>query len=70
MLPFYETWLPYIYLYGVGGILFLIGLYLTIKHKALNLKLRRHKLWFIILIGGFLWYMAIHSSVLIAGLWW
>ena len=36
MLDFSRTWLPFIYLYGVGGIAFVIGTILIIKTNALT----------------------------------
>ena len=36
-MTFQETWLPFIYLYGVGGLAFFLGLILIIKTKALRL---------------------------------
>lgn len=68
MLPFSETWLPYLYLYGAGGCLFLVGIWLILRHRALNLKLRKHRYWFMILLGGFLWYAAIHAFFILAAM--
>ena len=42
-LTFHHTWLPFIYLYGVGGIAFLIGMYLIIKTSALVPTKIHHK---------------------------
>ena len=61
MLDFSRTWLPFIYLYGVGGIAFLIGMSLIIKTNALNLSSSRHKNWFLILLLGFIYYAGIHA---------
>lgn len=36
MSTFTDIWLPYIYLYGVGGVFFFSGMYLITKTKALN----------------------------------
>ena len=41
-LTFYHTWLPFIYLYGVGGIAFLIGMYLITRTRALSLDKIHH----------------------------
>jgi hypothetical protein len=68
MLDFTKTWLPYLYLYGAGGVLFLVGIVLTVRHKALDLSLRRHRHWFRILIIGFVWYAFIHAAVILAAL--
>ncbi len=68
MLPFSKTWLPYLYLYGVGGCLFITGMWLVLRHKALNLKFQKHRYWFMILIGGFIWYALIHAVVILAAI--
>ena len=39
-MTFSHAWLPYIYFYGVGGLLFCSGLIITIKSGSLNLTLR------------------------------
>ncbi|MBU0528374.1 hypothetical protein KKF86_01275 [bacterium] len=60
-MPFSHAWLPYIYLYGVGGLLFAIGLIVTIKSGSLDLKRQHHKNWLLILIFGFIWFMVMHA---------
>ncbi len=60
-LTFFNTWLPFIYLYGVGGLAFLIGMYLIIKTRSLNLKKDHHKKWLVVLIAGFIYYASIHG---------
>ncbi len=65
MLDFARTWLPFIYLYSVGGIAFSIGVYLIIKSKSLNTYNRKHKKWLYILIFGFLYYAGIHGSLIV-----
>jgi hypothetical protein len=50
MPPFSHTWLPYIYLYGVGGIFFVIGIIITKKSGAMNLKKKKDKFWFKVLL--------------------
>ena len=60
-MPFSHAWLPYIYLYGVGGLLFVSGLIITIKSGSLDLKRPGHKNWFIVLIFGFIWFMVMHA---------
>ena len=68
MLDFSRTWLPFIYLYGVGGIAFLIGTIITIKTNALNLSSQSHKNWFIILLFGFIYYAGIHATFILIAL--
>ena len=60
-MPFSHAWLPYIYLYGVGGLLFGSGLLITIKSGSLDLKRQGHKMWLAILIFGFIWFMVMHA---------
>ncbi len=70
MPPFSHTWLPFIYLYGVGGIFFIIGIIITKKSKAMDLSNKKHRYWFKILIFGFVYYMALHFFLTIAALYW
>jgi hypothetical protein len=69
MPSFFETWLPFIYLYGVGGIFFIIGMWLIIKSKSLNLKKKRHRHWLRLLIFGFFFFVALHAFLTIAALY-
>ena len=68
MLDFSRTWLPFIYLYGIGGIIFIIGMILVLKSRSLNLKRRYHRIWLFILFLGFAWYVVIHSTLSLAAL--
>lgn len=61
-LPFDRVWLPYLYLYGVGGILFLGGLYLVLRSGALDLKRPSHRRWLGVLVFGLFWYMGLHLA--------
>lgn len=68
MLPFTHSWLPFLYLYGLGGLLFLAGIIITLRSGSLNLKWPQHKKWLVILIFGFIWYFAIHGLLNLAAL--
>ena len=68
MLPFTHAWLPFIYLYGVGGILFAVGVILTLKMGSLDLKKKHHLRWFGLLFFGFFWYLVLHSFLNLAAL--
>ena len=68
MLDFSRTWLPFIYLYGVGGFAFLIGMYLITKSNALNLGNQKHKKWLYVLIFGFIYYAGIHLVFILLAL--
>ena len=52
-MDFYQTWLPFIYLYGVGGIAFIIGMIIIIRSNALRIKFQRHLKWVWVLIFGY-----------------
>jgi len=60
-MSFSHAWLPYIYLYAVGGALFTIGIIITIKSGSLDLKRAHHRVWLIILIFGLIWFMVMHA---------
>ena len=68
ILTFYHTWLPFIYLYGVGGIAFLIGMYLITRTQALSLDKIHHKKWLFVLIFGFIYYASIHGAFIMIAL--
>ena len=68
VLTFYHTWLPFIYLYGVGGILSLIGMFLIIRNRALILEKIHHKKWLVVLIFGFVYYAFIHGAFILMAL--
>lgn len=60
-MDFARTWLPFIYLYGVGGIAFILGLALILRTQALRTSYFLHRKWVFILIYGFLFYAGIHA---------
>ena len=60
-MPFTHTWLPYIYLYGVGGLLFLIGVIVVVKSGSLDLTKTYHRTWLVILFFGLVWFMVMHA---------
>tara|TARA_B100001250_G_scaffold212836_1_gene182553 strand:- start:1818 stop:2030 length:213 start_codon:yes stop_codon:yes gene_type:complete len=60
-MDFYRTWLPFIYLYGVGGIIFIVGLFLILRTNALRLNYLRHKKWLWLLIYGFFFWAGLHA---------
>ncbi len=70
MLPFSRVWLPLIYLYGVGGLFFLIGMIIIKKSKAIDLTKKRHRFWFKALIFGFFYFVALHTFFTLAALYW
>jgi len=69
MPTFSNTWLPFIYLYGVGGIFFVSGLYVVTKAKAVDFSKKRHRYWWKITIFGFFYYMALHALMILVALY-
>ena len=65
---FSHSWLPFIYLYGLGGLLFISGILITIRSGSRNLDGISHWRWFWTLIFGLVWYMSIHASLTLAAL--
>ncbi|MGE3182460.1 MAG: hypothetical protein AB7N71_12580 [Phycisphaerae bacterium] len=55
-----SIWLPYIYQYGVGGVIFIIGLIVIIRSGACNFARKQDRFWFGVLIAGFLYYAGVH----------
>ena len=68
MLDFSRTWLPYFYLYGVGGGIFLIGMFIILRSRSLKPERIRHREWYHILIFGLVYYMGIHGLFTFAAL--
>ena len=58
---FYQTWLPFFYLYGIGGIAFLLGTFLIYKTGALRASHETHKIWICVLFYGYFFYAFIHA---------
>ncbi len=70
MLTFADTWLPFIYLYGVGGIFFLVGMIIIKKSGAINLNIKRHRYWYRVLIFGYLYFALMHAILISWALYW
>jgi hypothetical protein len=66
---FFQTWLPFIYLYGVGGLFFFTGIYVVVKSGSLNVKKKNHRFWLITLLSGFFFFMVFHAFLIIAALY-
>ncbi|RMF77520.1 MAG: hypothetical protein D6744_11255 [Planctomycetota bacterium] len=67
MIP--RIWWPYVYQYGVGLIIFLIGVTLILRYRACDLRRRSDRFWFGVLIFGFVWYAGIHFLWYMAALY-
>ena len=69
MPDFFNTWLPFFYLYGIGGIFFFAGMYIVTKTKALNKERKQHRFWLKALYGGFFFFMSLHAFLIFAALY-
>lgn len=69
MPDFFQTWLPFIYLYGVGGIFFFAGMYIIIKSGSLNPARKQHKFWIRVLFGGYFFFFFLHGILIISALY-
>ncbi|OIP61439.1 MAG: hypothetical protein AUK34_04970 [Ignavibacteria bacterium CG2_30_36_16] len=56
-----NTWIPFLYLYGVGGIFFYSGMFIVKKCGGLDLSKKRHRFWRNVLYFGFFYFVAIHA---------
>ncbi|WP_337865249.1 hypothetical protein [Ignavibacterium sp.] len=65
----FQPWIPFIYLYGVGGIFFFTGMYIIIKSGALNPNRKHHKWWIKILFGGYFFFLFLHAFLIISALY-
>lgn len=68
MPSFENTWLPFIYLYLVGGIFFLSGMLIVKRAKAINFDRKINRFWWKVSIFGFFYFMAIHALLIFAAL--
>ncbi|MCA9242686.1 MAG: hypothetical protein KDA32_01930 [Phycisphaerales bacterium] len=64
-----PIWYPFIYQYGVGSAVFVIGLILILRSGACDLSNRRDRFWFGVLIGGFCCYFGMHLLWYLAALY-
>ena len=65
---FSHSWLPFIYLYALGGILFVAGIIVTLKAGSFDLTRAAHKKWMWILLFGFIWYISMHALLTLTAL--
>ena len=56
-----SPWIPWIYHYGVGGLLFLGSLVLALRTRSLRLSRRPDRWLLLTLVSGLLGFMAVHG---------
>lgn len=69
MPSFFDSWLPFIYLYVGGGLFFLTGMIIIRKTKAIDMRLKRERFWWKVLIFGYFYFVFIHVTLIIAALY-
>ena len=67
---FFTIWLPFIYLYGVGSIFFVLGMIIIKKSGAVNLQIRSERRWYKVLVFGLAYFIFIHFILTFAALYW
>lgn len=70
MISFFDSWLPFIYLYVGGLVFFLVGMILIRKTKAIDMRIKKNRQWWNIMIAGFFYYLILHLILIIAALYW
>lgn len=63
-----NPWTSHWYLYGNGGLFFLIGIILILKGGACQLGRGRDSFWFGVLIFGYVFYVLLHTAWILAAL--
>ncbi len=68
-MDFTRVWLPYLYLYGVGGLFFFGSLALVVRSGACSRGRFDDRRWFRALFLGFLWIAGLHGLGNLLALW-
>ncbi len=63
-----NPWTSYLYLYGFGAGFFMIGIFIILYTGACKLTRGHDKLWFWVLMLGFLFFATIHALWIVAAL--
>lgn len=56
-----NPWSSFLYLYVLGGIVFVLGLHTIIRSKACDFNIPKDKFWFINTILGFIFFFTFHG---------
>ena len=65
-LDFDRVWLPYLYLYGVGGVFFLGGLWMVLRSEGFSNERPSDRRWLVLMFVGFVWYAGLHGAGILA----
>ncbi len=61
-----NPWTSYLYQYGFGLIVFVVGLWVILKTGACKLGRGRDSLWFGVLLAGFAMFSTLHALWIVA----
>ena len=64
----FYSWLPYLYQYGLGAVIFAVGLLVTLRSGSFDVRRKVHRRWLIVLVLGFVWFLALHGCLTLAAL--
>jgi len=65
-----SPWTSYLYMYGLGGVFFLTGIWLILKSGACQFKRGHDAFWFKILMWGFVYVASLHAIWILFALYW
>lgn len=63
-----NPWTPYLYLYGLGLVTFLIGLRIILKTRACQPGRGRDSAWLVVLLLGYAFFALLHAAWILAAL--
>ncbi|MBI3124627.1 MAG: hypothetical protein HYZ10_09495 [Ignavibacteriales bacterium] len=69
MPTFFNSWLPFIYLYVGGGVFFFAGLVLIRKAKSIDMRLKKDRFWWKVMIFGYIYFAVFHAILIFAALY-
>ncbi len=58
-----SIWAPLIYQYTIGGLLFALGIALSLRYRACDLRRPTDRYWLAVLFAGLGVYFAVHLTV-------
>lgn len=64
-----SPWVSYLYLYGNGLIVFLIGLWIILRSGACKWGRGHDTFWFVVLLAGYVFFAVLHAAWTLAALY-
>lgn len=61
-----SPWIPFLYQYGISGVVFSAGIVLAIRTKALDLRYAHERWTLVQLLAGFAAMMFLHGAMILA----